>query len=218
MPRDLDALLCACADRLPQLQTQRLMLYAGANLPSPRAMAAYNPALSAYPAMGPTGHKEQPDTDLVSKLESFTTQAAMTLFNAAWAEVRLASCTLANLAIFHAYCQPGDTVLAPAAEHGGHLSQRQGGTPQLAGLVVEDLPYDRHNCTLDTARAAEMIMRIRPKPKPVGGNTLRALSATARLCTDRCSTSACLSSGPTSGKCIPINCCSRFPSTPTPAR
>jgi len=163
MPRDLDALLSACADRLPQLQTQRLMLYAGANLPSPRAMAAYNPALSAYPAMGPTGHKEQPDTDLVSKLESFTTQAAMTLFNAAWAEVRLASCTLANLAIFHAYCQPGDTVLAPAAEHGGHLSQRRGGTPQLAGLVVEDLPYDRHNCTLDTAHAAEMIMRIRPR-------------------------------------------------------
>ena len=163
MPRDLDALLAACADRLPQLETQRLMLYAGANIPSARAIAAYNPGLSAYPAMGPTGHKEQPETELVSELESFTGQAAMSLFRAAWAEVRLASCTLANLAIFHAYCRPGDKVLAPAAEHGGHLSQRRGGTPELAGLVVEDLPFDRRNCQLDAARAAEMITRTRPR-------------------------------------------------------
>jgi glycine hydroxymethyltransferase len=75
MTRDLDALLAACADRLPQLETQRLMLYAGANIPSARAIAAYNPGLSAYPAMGPTGHKEQPETELVSELETFASQA-----------------------------------------------------------------------------------------------------------------------------------------------
>lgn len=172
MPRDLDALLAACADRLPQLETQRLMLYAGANLPSARAIAAYNPALSAYPAMGPIGQKEQPETELVSELESFTSQAAMTLFGAAWAEVRLASCTLVNLAIFHAYCRPGDKVLAPAAEHGGHLSQRRGGTAELAGLVVEDLPFDRRNCQLDAARAAEMITRTRPRLVVLGRSVM----------------------------------------------
>ncbi|MDR9751486.1 glycine hydroxymethyltransferase [Pseudomonas sp. SZMC_28357] len=163
MARDLDTLLAACAERLPQLQQQRLMLYAGANLPSTRAMAAYSPALSAYPAMGPIGCKEQPETELVSELERQTSQAAMTLFGAAWAEVRLASCTLANLAIFHAYCQPGDHLLAPAAEHGGHLSQRRGGTPQMAGLVVDDLPYDRRACRLDTAGAVQKIEQIKPR-------------------------------------------------------
>ncbi|WP_282366746.1 hypothetical protein [Pseudomonas sp. PS02290] len=172
MPRDLDALLAACADRLPQLETQRLMLYAGANLPSARAIAAYNPALGAYPAMGPTGQKEQPETELVSELESFTSQAAMTLFGAAWAEVRLASCTLANLAIFHVYCRPGDKVLAPAAEHGGHLSQRRGGTAELAGLVVEELPFDRRNCQLDAARAAEMITQTRPRLVVLGRSVM----------------------------------------------
>jgi glycine hydroxymethyltransferase len=172
MPRDLDALLAACAERLPQLETQRLMLYAGANLPSARAMAAYNPALSAYPAMGPSGHKEQPDTELVSELETFTSRVAMTLFGAAWAEVRLASCTLANLGIFHTYCRPGDTVLAPAAEHGGHLSQRRGGTAELAGLVVEDLPFDRRNCQLNAARAAEMIIQTRPRLVVLGRSVM----------------------------------------------
>lgn len=179
MPRDLDALLAACADRLPQLETQRLMLYAGANLPSARAIAAYNPALGAYPAMGPTGQKEQPETELVSELESFTSQAAMTLFGAAWAEVRFASCTLANMAIFHAYCRPGDKVLAPAAEHGGHLSQRRGGTPALAGLVVEDLPFDRRNCQLDAARAAEMITRTRPRLVVLGRSIMIKADAIA---------------------------------------
>ncbi|MGF6396260.1 glycine hydroxymethyltransferase [Pseudomonas plecoglossicida] len=163
MVRNIDELLGACAARLPQLASQRLMLYAGANLPSARAMAAYNPALSAYPAMGPTSRKEQPETELVSELEDYTSQAATRLFKAAWAEVRLPSCTLANLAVFHAYCQPGDRVLAPAAEHGGHLSQRRGGTAELAGLVLEDLPFDHAACQLDTARAVEQVERVRPK-------------------------------------------------------
>lgn len=163
MSRTVDQLLEACVGRLPQLQAQRLMLYAGANLPSERAMAAYNPALSAYPAMGPAYAKEQPETELVSELEQFTSQAAMRLFNAAWAEVRLPSCTLANLAVFQAFCQPGERILAPAAEHGGHLSQRRGGTAELAGLTVEDLPFDRATCQLDTGRAVELVTRIRPR-------------------------------------------------------
>ncbi|MFB4394886.1 MULTISPECIES: glycine hydroxymethyltransferase [unclassified Pseudomonas] len=163
MARNLDALLANCAERLPQLQSQRLMLYAGANLPSPRAMAAYNPALSAYPAMGPAFAKEQPETELVSELELYTQEAAKQLFKADWAQVRLPSCTLANLAVFHAYCQPGDRILAPAAAHGGHLSQRRGGTPAMAGLVVEDLPFDTATCQLDTERAVVQVERVQPK-------------------------------------------------------
>lgn len=172
MARGIDELLDACAARLPQLAAHRLMLYAGANLPSARAMAAYRPALSAYPAMGPAYDKEQPETELVSELEDFTSQAAMRLFKAAWAEVRLPSCTLANLALFHAYCQPGDRVLAPAAEHGGHLSQRRGGTAELAGLVLQDLPFDRGSCQLDTARAVEQVERVRPRLVVLGRSVM----------------------------------------------
>lgn len=163
MARSLDALLAASAERLVQLQAQRLMLYAGANLPSARAMAAYNPALSAYPAMGPAFAKEQPEAELVSELERYTQATATQLFKANWAQVRLPSCTLANLAMFHAYCQPGDRILAPAAEHGGHLSQRRGGTPALAGLLVEDLPFDAATCQLDTERAVAQVERVRPR-------------------------------------------------------
>ncbi|MFK0093483.1 glycine hydroxymethyltransferase [Pseudomonas sp. NPDC090592] len=172
MTPDSHDLLNACAGRLPELQSRRLMLYAGANLPSSAAVNAYSPALSAYPAMGPPFFKEQPETDLVSELEMRASHTAMRLFNAAWAEVRLPSCTLANLAIYHAFCRPGDRILAPAAEHGGHLSQRRAGTPQLAGLQVEDLPFDTADCQLDTTRTVELIESTKPKLVVLGRSVM----------------------------------------------
>lgn len=144
------------------LNDGRLMLYAGANLPSQQAQLAYSPALSAYPAMGPSFAKEQPDTAVVSGLEVAVRDRICELFDAQWAEPRLPSCTIANLAVFHAFSKPGELLLAPAAAHGGHLSQRRGGTPSLAGLEVEDLPFDTRHCVLDTTRAADLVRERRP--------------------------------------------------------
>lgn len=159
---DEAALLPLAAKRHHVLRNERIVLYAGANLPSDAAMAAYAPGLSAYPAMGPSFGKEQPETDLVSRLEVAVGAAACALFGAAWAEPRLPSCTFANLAVYHAFARPGDLMLAPAAAHGGHFSQRRGGTPDLAGLVVEDLPFDAENCRLDASAAADMVLSRKP--------------------------------------------------------
>lgn len=139
------------------------VLYAGANLPMPDVLAAYQPALSAWPAMGPSFHKEQPGTDLISELEVAVRAEICTLFGANWAEPRLPSCTMANLAVFHAFARPGDLMLAPAAAHGGHLSQRRGGTPELAGLKVEDLPFDAANVCLDAQGAVTQVLERRPR-------------------------------------------------------
>lgn len=155
-------LLAMAAARGAALRDGRVVLYAGANLPSEEAQRAYAPELSAYPAMGPSYAKEQPDTDLVSALEVAVRQRICSLFGAVWAEPRLPSCTLANLAVFHAFSRPGDLLLAPAAAHGGHLSQRRGGTPELAGLRVADLPFDSQACRLDAQAAAEQVRTLRP--------------------------------------------------------
>lgn len=140
----------------------RIVLYAGANLPASDVLAAYQPALSAYPAMGPSFAKEQPEVDIVSGLEQAISARICALFNATWAEPRLPSCTMANLAVFHCFGKAGDLMLGPAAAHGGHLSQRRGGTPDLAGLVVEDLPYDIANVCLDAEAAARMVFEKKP--------------------------------------------------------
>lgn len=166
------ALLRASAMRADVLQNDRIVLYAGANLPSPAAMAAYAPGLSAYPAMGPAFDKEQPDTGLVSALEVALTQEINGLLGSSWAETRLPNCTTANLAVFHAFTQPGDLLLAPAAAHGGHLSQRRDGTPALAGLRIADLAFDTTNCCLDATAAAEQVRQLRPAMVMLGRSVM----------------------------------------------
>ncbi|MCT8167012.1 MULTISPECIES: glycine hydroxymethyltransferase [unclassified Pseudomonas] len=169
-----EALMAAARERTRQLSEERLVLYAGANLPSAEVIAAYAPGLSAYPAMGPSFFKEQPDTALVSRLEHRVEALACDVFGAAWAQVRLPSCTLANLAVFHSFAAPGDLLLAPSAAHGGHLSQRRGGTPELAGLRVEDLPFDTQGCQLDGRRAAALVLQRQPKLVMLGRSVLLA--------------------------------------------
>ncbi len=158
-----EAMLAEVRAAAPGLPRTVLNLYAGANLPGPAVSGAYAPALGAYPAMGPSFRKEQPGTDLVSRLEVAVEALACELFAADWAEPRLPSCTLANLAVYHAFAQPGDLLLGPAAEHGGHLSQRGGGTPELAGLRCATLPFDRAACRLDTPAAIRMVHALRPR-------------------------------------------------------
>lgn len=159
---DESTLLEQAAARESVLIGERLVLYAGANLPSAAAQRAYSAGLSAYPAMGPRFAKEQPETTIVSGLEIAVRERVCELFNAQWVEPRLPSCTLANLAVFHALAKPGDLLFAPAAAHGGHLSQRRGGTPSLAGLIVEDLPFDSRRCCLDANQAAEKVLERKP--------------------------------------------------------
>lgn len=171
MPNE-QQLLAMAAARGAALRDGRVVLYAGANLPSEEAQQAYSVELSAYPAMGPSYAKEQPDTDLVSGLEVAVRERICSLFGAAWAEPRLPSCTIANLAVFHAFSRPGDLLLAPAAAHGGHLSQRRGGTPELAGLRVAELPFDSRRCRLDAQAASEQVRTLRPSLVMLGRSVI----------------------------------------------
>lgn len=138
-----------------------LVLYAGCNLPPENALSLYAPALSAMPAMGPPERKEQPGARTVADLEVALADAACRLFGAAWADARLQSCTIANLAVYSAFGRRG-TILAPAASSGGHFSQARGGTPEVAGLTVIDLPFDSTRQVLDTEGTIRRITEVRP--------------------------------------------------------
>ncbi|MCJ8144586.1 glycine hydroxymethyltransferase [Ancylobacter sp. A5.8] len=155
-----------------RLRRRRLVLYAGANLPSETVRAAYAPGLGAMPSMGPSFDKEQPGTQIVSRVEVAVREAACAVFGAGWAEPRLPSATLANLAVFHAFAAPGDLMLAPAAAHGGHLSQRGGGTPALAGLACEELPFDAAALALDAPEAAALVRARRPRLVMLGRSVM----------------------------------------------
>ncbi|MER0236898.1 glycine hydroxymethyltransferase [Fulvimarina sp. MAC8] len=161
-----DAVKAALTERVAgharALHEDYLVLYAGANILTPSLKASFDPTLSLMPAMGPLRDKEQPGSDFVASLETLAARLAGQVFGAAWADCRLPSCTIANLAVISAFASAGDILLAPAGSHGGHLSQRRGGTPSMRGLEVRDLPFDAQRQCLDSEAAADQIRREKP--------------------------------------------------------
>ncbi|NDV85441.1 glycine hydroxymethyltransferase [Aurantimonas aggregata] len=155
-----------------RLRHERLILYAGANILTPALESAFDATLSLMPYMGPPHDKEQPGSDFAASLEILTSRLACEVFEAAWADCRLPSCTIANLAVFACFTTPGDTILAPAASDGGHLSQRRGGTPSLFGLDIVDLPFDAAGQCLDAPAAAALIRAHRPRLVMLGRSVM----------------------------------------------
>ncbi|UIJ70460.1 beta-eliminating lyase-related protein [Aurantimonas sp. HBX-1] len=169
-----------------RLRHERLNLYAGANILTPALAAGFDPTLSLMPFMGPPHDKEQPGSDFAASLEVLTSRLACEVFEAAWGDCRLPSCTIANLAVFACFTAPGDTILAPAASDGGHLSQRRGGTPSLFGLDIVELPFDAARQCLDALATAALIRAHRPRlvmlgrSVMLGPDTLEPVVAAAR--------------------------------------
>lgn len=155
-----------------RLRHERLILYAGANILTPALESAFDPTLSLMPFMGPPHDKEQPGSDFAASLEALTSRLACEVFDAAWADCRLPSCTIANLAVFACFTTPGDTILAPAAADGGHLSQRRDGTPSLFGLDIVDLPFDAARQCLDALATAALIRAHRPRLVVLGRSVM----------------------------------------------
>ncbi|MEH6719464.1 MAG: glycine hydroxymethyltransferase [Aurantimonas endophytica] len=171
-----DALQAELAERVRgeahRLRHERLNLYAGANILTPALAAGFDPTLSLMPFMGPPRDKEQPGSDFAASLEVLTSRLACEVFDAAWADCRLPSCTIANLAVFACFTSPGDTILAPAATDGGHLSQRRGGTPSLFGLDIVELPFDAARQRLDSLAAAALVRAHRPRLVMLGRSVM----------------------------------------------
>lgn len=149
------------AEHSEQFENGLLVLYAGCNVPRAAWTTPHTLTLDAMPAMGPTDAKEQPGTALIADLEQAMSEVAATVFGAAWADVRLPSCTIANLAVYHAFGARGK-ILTPAAADGGHFSQTDGGTPSIVGMAATDLPFDAVEQSLDGDAAARLIELTQP--------------------------------------------------------
>jgi glycine hydroxymethyltransferase len=170
---DIDSRLRGMVDaHSRRLRSARLMLYAGAALLTDDQSQISNADLGAMPAMGWIERKEQPGSATVAELERLMSQLACLTFGCGWADLRLPSCTIANLAVFSFMAKPGDLLLGPAAGDGGHLSQRRGGTPSVARLEVSDLPFDPYAQQLDSIGAANLISKTRPRLVMLGRSVI----------------------------------------------
>jgi glycine hydroxymethyltransferase len=129
-----------------------LQLIASENFTSPAVLAALGSTLSNKYAEGYPGRRYYGGCSEVDRAETLGIERAKKLFGADHANLQPHSGASANIAVYGAFCKPGDTILAMSLPHGGHLTH--GTKVSFSGkwfnavhygvdAVTEDIDYDQ---------------------------------------------------------------------------
>ncbi len=103
-------------------QRRNLELIASENIVSEPVMAAMASVLTNKYAEGYPGKRYYGGCEHIDEMENLAIERAKKLFDCGYANVQPHSGAQANMAVFMALLEPGDTVLSMALDQGGHLS------------------------------------------------------------------------------------------------
>ncbi|MCR5485256.1 MAG: serine hydroxymethyltransferase [Clostridiales bacterium] len=120
-------------------QRRNLELIASENIVSPAVMAAMGSVLTNKYAEGYPGKRYYGGCEYVDIVEDIARERAKKIFGAEFANVQPHSGAQANLAVYSAFMQPGDTVMGMNLAHGGHLSH--GSPVNMSGKLYNFVPY-----------------------------------------------------------------------------
>lgn len=140
------------------------------NIMNPQAEAALSRKLGSRPSLGYPGDKYEMGLEAIEEIEVIAAELAAEVFEAKYAEIRVGSGALANLYGFMALSKPGDTIIAPPASIGGHVTHHAGGCAGLYGLRTLDAPVDAENYTIDIPALRELAHEQKPVLITVGGS------------------------------------------------
>jgi glycine hydroxymethyltransferase len=161
-------------DELTRLRSG-LQLIASENFTSPAVLAALGSTLSNKYAEGYPGKRYYGGCEVVDRAEEIGIQRAKDLFGADHANLQPHSGASANLAVYGAFLEPGDTVLAMSLPHGGHLTH--GTKVSFSGKWFNAVHYgvaqDTEDIDYDLAR--ELAREHRPKMIICGGSAIPRL-------------------------------------------
>ena len=120
-------------------QRSHIELIASENFVSPAVMAAMGTCLTNKYAEGYPGHRYYGGCECVDVVENLARDRACEIFGADHANVQPHSGAQANMAVYFAMLQPGDTVMGMALDNGGHLTH--GSPVNMSGRYFNFVPY-----------------------------------------------------------------------------
>ncbi|MBX8466572.1 serine hydroxymethyltransferase [Deinococcus sp. RIT780] len=120
-------------------QQRGLELIASENFTSAAVREAQGSIVTNKYAEGYPGKRWYGGCEVVDRIEQLAIDRLKELFGAAWANVQPHSGSSANLAVYNALIQPGDTVLGMDLSHGGHLTH--GNPVNFSGLRYRIVSY-----------------------------------------------------------------------------
>ncbi len=140
------------------------------NVMNPRAEALLASGIGSRPSLGYPGDKYEMGLEAIEEIEVIAAELAAEIFDAKFAEIRVASGAMANLYGFMATCRPGDAIIAPPASIGGHVTHHEAGCAGLYGLRTIPAPANADGYTIDIAALRELALKERPRLITVGGS------------------------------------------------
>ncbi len=120
-------------------QNRNLELIASENIASKAVMAAMGSHLTNKYAEGYPGKRYYGGCQYVDVVEDLARERAKQLFGAEYANVQPHSGAQANMAVFFAVMEPGDTFMGMNLDHGGHLTH--GSPVNMSGKYFNCVPY-----------------------------------------------------------------------------
>ena len=143
-------------------QRRNLELIASENIVSEAVMMAMGTVLTNKYAEGYSGKRYYGGCECVDVVETLAIERAKKLFGCDYANVQPHSGAQANMAVFVAMLQPGDTVMGMNLDHGGHLTH--GSPVNFSGLFYNIVPYGVDDQgRIDYDEVERIAMEARPK-------------------------------------------------------
>ena len=161
-------------DELTRLRTG-IQLIASENYTSPAVLTALGSTLSNKYAEGYPGKRYYGGCEVVDVAENIGIARAKALFGADHANLQPHSGASANIAVFGAFLQPGDTYLAMALPHGGHLTHGAG--VSYSGKWFNPVHYGvaEGNEDIDYDQLRDLAREHKPKMIIAGGSAIPRL-------------------------------------------
>jgi glycine hydroxymethyltransferase len=144
-------------------QENTLELIASENIASKAVMATQGCIMTNKYAEGYPSARYYGGCDYVDQAETLAIERAKKLFQAEYANVQPHSGSQANMAVYFALLNPGDTVMGMDLSHGGHLTH--GSAANFSGQLYHFIHYGLHPQTgvIDHDNLAELAKKHRPK-------------------------------------------------------
>lgn len=168
--KNYDPDVAAAAERELNRQRNTIELIASENIVSKAVLLAAGGISTNKYAEGYPGKRYYGGCEFVDEIENLARDRAKKLFGAEHANVQPHCGASANLAVFFAFLNPGDTVMGMNLSEGGHLSH--GSPVNISGKYFNIVPYgvSRETETIDYDETERIAKECKPKLIIAGGS------------------------------------------------
>ncbi|MBL8633017.1 MAG: serine hydroxymethyltransferase [Myxococcales bacterium] len=170
--RRVDPEIFSLLEQEDQRQRDKIRLIPSENYTSAAVLEALSSALSNKYSEGYPGKRYYEGQQFIDQIEQLCIARAKSLFGAEHANVQPYSGSPANLAVYLAFCKPGDTIMGLGLPAGGHLTH--GWNVSISGKYFTSVPYGVRKDTgrVDLNEVAELARKHKPRLLFCGGTAV----------------------------------------------